>query len=283
MIIFVFWILFAVLVAVYAERKGRSGAGFFFLSLFLSPLIGFIIAAAVESKKQKVAERSGMKKCPDCAEYVQGEARVCRFCGYKFAAVDMEAEASEGRYDAIPSPSTSEAGSDSPNSNHEKQCAVFSPVWGVVAVVVIVVCLVILGRSTGCDSNQDQAVQQQAPLAPRVQAFNTGNPANDRLLALPQSDQAAALGAIAGEGCVGYRAFYMGIFSSKSPHQTKEEQRLAAILSMDHEAFWSVGCTNGASYEVGISADAAGSTKVLDCSVLRAIAKTDCFVRFKDQ
>lgn len=26
----------------------------------------------------------GMKKCPDCAEWVRGDARVCRFCGYRF-------------------------------------------------------------------------------------------------------------------------------------------------------------------------------------------------------
>ena len=28
--------------------------------------------------------REGMKKCPQCAEIVKREARVCKFCGYKF-------------------------------------------------------------------------------------------------------------------------------------------------------------------------------------------------------
>jgi hypothetical protein len=27
---------------------------------------------------------AGLKKCPDCAEMVRSEARVCRFCGYRF-------------------------------------------------------------------------------------------------------------------------------------------------------------------------------------------------------
>lgn len=34
------------------------------------------------------------KTCPDCAEEVQQAARVCRFCGYRFAGADA-AEASE--------------------------------------------------------------------------------------------------------------------------------------------------------------------------------------------
>jgi len=27
-----------------------------------------------------------LKRCPDCAEQVQGQARVCRFCGFRFGA-----------------------------------------------------------------------------------------------------------------------------------------------------------------------------------------------------
>jgi hypothetical protein len=81
---FFFWIAFAMLVAVYAGHKGHSAVGFFFLSLFLTPLIGFLIAAVMSPDREQVAERSGLKKWPDCAEYVQGEAQVCRFCGHKF-------------------------------------------------------------------------------------------------------------------------------------------------------------------------------------------------------
>ena len=37
------WIFFSVLIALLAQGKNRSGAGFFFLSLIISPLISAII------------------------------------------------------------------------------------------------------------------------------------------------------------------------------------------------------------------------------------------------
>ena len=82
--IFIVWVILAVLVGVYAGKKGLSGVLYFFLSLILSPLLGFLITLLVNPNKEAAAKKSGLKKCPQCAEYVQQEALVCHFCGNKF-------------------------------------------------------------------------------------------------------------------------------------------------------------------------------------------------------
>jgi hypothetical protein len=92
----------------------------------------------------------------------------------------------------------------------------------------------------------------------KTYSFGTANPTAEHLLNLPTSEQAAILAQDAGEGCVGTEAFYMGI-------------------SAEHEAFFSVRCSNGRSYAVMVFPDAGGSSKIQECSELSAIAHVQCF------
>jgi len=80
----VIWFILCICVGAYANGKGRSGIGFFFLSFFLSPLIGFIIALISKSNEKEIEEKTILsgerKKCPYCAELVKIEATVCKHC-----------------------------------------------------------------------------------------------------------------------------------------------------------------------------------------------------------
>ena len=47
-------------------------------------------------------------------------------------------------------------------------------------------------------------------------------------------------------------------------------------FSDDKTAFWSVKCKNKLAYSIGIDNDKAGSSKIMDCAILK-LAKLDCF------
>lgn len=70
---FVFgWLVFSIVAGVIASSKGRSGVGYFLLSLVLSPLIGILLAVALPSQQARgdKPHPNTHIKCPDCREFV---------------------------------------------------------------------------------------------------------------------------------------------------------------------------------------------------------------------
>ncbi len=97
-----------------------------------------------------------------------------------------------------------------------------------------------------------------------ARAAGSGNSTNDRLLALPQDQQAQALAGSFRRGCVGVSAFFMG---------------MTATGKAKGNAYWSVACKNGKSYAVQIAPNKKGTAVVVDCKALEGTGK-ECFKKF---
>lgn len=84
---FFIWLIIAIICGVVASSKGRSGIGWFLLG-FLFSFFALILVALLPSLKGKPGEEvvspGTHGKCPDCAEVVRLEAKVCKHCGKRF-------------------------------------------------------------------------------------------------------------------------------------------------------------------------------------------------------
>lgn len=147
------WFVFSIVAGIIASSNGRSGFGYFLLSLILSPLVGVILAAALP-KINKNTERAALdsgdfKKCPMCTELVRREAVKCRYCGSDFSAAPSGAALS-----AAPASSRAAYGAgkavaqmlkrDPSVEKHDGQPGFGMFVFGAVLVAVVIVIAVVI-------------------------------------------------------------------------------------------------------------------------------------------
>lgn len=87
---FLFWLVFAVVVGVIAGSRGRSGIGWFFISVLISPLLGLILVMCLPAEAVPKHQASPMD--------VGKLARTAPTAKSKDADA-VEAEAQQHRYD----------------------------------------------------------------------------------------------------------------------------------------------------------------------------------------
>jgi len=83
-LIFLIWLSSVFISGWLADKKGYSAFEGVLWAIFIGPFEILVILFIWKDK--------GSKKCPQCAEMVKKEAKVCRFCGYKYPADLIEDE-----------------------------------------------------------------------------------------------------------------------------------------------------------------------------------------------
>lgn len=98
-IILLVWLGSAAVCYAIAKNKGHDPLMWGLIGFFLGPLAILFIAIAHE--KEGAVAIGETKRCPNCAETIRAEARVCRYCNTEFDEAELQRQAEERELDAL--------------------------------------------------------------------------------------------------------------------------------------------------------------------------------------
>src|SRR5947209_555457 len=102
------------------------------------------------------------------------------------------------------------------------------------------------------------------------QSDTTGNRAHDLMMGMTTTARGAA-----------FRKLFAG--NTKYPCDDVTRTFYAGMEPRTKNAFWSVACRSGNTYQVTIENDAEGSTRVISCRLLKLVTNLDCFKLLSSQ
>jgi hypothetical protein len=94
---------FGILSSIAVRKKNRDQGNWFLIGLFFG-IFGLIAAILIDETGEPIQQVKFdptivTKKCPDCAETIRLEARVCRFCQYRFTDEDVAEQIAKAEID----------------------------------------------------------------------------------------------------------------------------------------------------------------------------------------